>query len=172
MIREHTFLSSSQDNFRFLRDQYGYAVSDKRLDPGKPWGDGAIEFYSSKVSLQVQKDRGAFIVLIRPINEPDISEMSLSWILRALSVSERVVLPGEVAPTEYDSVLKINAQLLKTHCVSIVGGDFSSWLSILEFYVKESKKGYFARTGKKIPDRIHQSLEEYIASKKSKGYYP
>lgn len=166
MIEHNSFFLLTQKNFGFLIEKLGHKIYDKRFERTNPWSDGSIEFVSSLSTIKVQKDRGAFIVFMKPTVEPEISEMSLPWILEALSIMRRQELPGEVSPDRFEEALRINAQLLELHYSTISNGDFSSWMTILEYYVNRSKKNYLANTGKKIPDRIHRDLEGYIKSQK------
>lgn len=167
-----SFLLSAQKNFGFLIDDFGYSIQDKRYDPNNPWSDGVIEFISPRTTIRVQKDRGAFIVFVKPTGEPEVSRMSLPWILEALSVMSSDDFPGEASPAEYDNVLNFNARLLKMHCMSMILGNFSRWLNVLKYFVDQSKSGYLSRTGKQLPDRVHQEREDYIKSKKAQGHYP
>lgn len=109
-------------------------------------------------------------MIIKPTNEPEITSMSLPWILlearRIVSFEE---LPGEVPPSHFNHVLDHYAKLLKMYCSDYILGNFSHWLEILQYYVEKSKRDYFSRTGKELPERIHKELEDYIKSKEGEN---
>ena len=159
-----SFFFFSLKHYGYLVEEFSYTVKDKRYT-ANPLSDGVIEFVSSKTIIEVQKDRNAFIVSLKPANEPEVSRMSLPWILEALNIKKSDSFPGEVAPEGYDKVLRENAELLRKYCLDIVQGDFSRWLDILQYFVDQSKRGYRSRTGRELPKRVHQDREDYIKSK-------
>jgi hypothetical protein len=160
-------------HFNFLVKSHGYKISfvDRTSYPDLSIDDGEAEISSNKTLIYVMKSRFDYALTIGPIGEPTFTRISPTWILEALSVP-LTVPPRNSDLSSFEWFLVENLHLLSTQCMLFVLGDFSGWLEILEYFIKETKEGYFSRTHKELPQYVHRELEEYIKTKKMQGHYP
>jgi hypothetical protein len=172
-MTEIRFTHLVNKHFGFLVRQYGYKIKfiDQSDDPDPSIEDGESEIRSSKSLIYIMKSRFDYALTIRPVGEPQFTEMSPVWILKALAIPIQNP-PRDVRLGSFEWFLVLNAHLLNNYCNAFITGDFSEWLNVLEYFNKSTKDDYFVKTGKELPQYIYRELEEYIKDKKLDGHYP
>lgn len=166
-----SFQDVVRNSFEFLLSDYGYQI--KFINAADPLEeDGSAYIRSETTVIYVLKLSFDYMITLMPAGEPEFTRMSVLWILKALSVDPKVFQNQRSDIDTFDGYVHFYAELIKKYCMPFVKGDYSEWLRVLEYFVNKSKNDYLARTGKKLPDRVHRELEEYIKSKKTQGQYP
>ncbi len=157
--------------FDFLIRKHGYQMkffSGNNLADG----DGSACIFSNRTTVNILKSRFDYMITIGPAGEPEFTRLSILWILRALSVDVEEHGRQRTDLDTFEGYVKFYSELVRDYCSQFIEGDFSAWPSILQYFVNKSKNDYLARTGKKLPNRVHGELEEYIKSKKAQRHYP
>lgn len=137
-----------------------------------PSEDGVAYLYSNKTTIYIRKSRFDYLIALMPTGEPEFTQLSVLWVLKALSVDIATPESTELDINTFEGYVVFYTQLLREHCQKFITGDFSDWLRVLEFFIDETRIKYRQRTGKQLPKRIHDELEKYIAAKKLQQRYP
>jgi hypothetical protein len=163
MANENSFLLCVKKYFGFLADEFGYTFHENSYGSKKPWADGIVEYYSTKTTIRIGKDRNSFFVLLKPSGESEIAVQSLATIVASLSTMKEDDFPGPVAPAQYEKTLEFYAQILRQYCLSFIQGDFSTWTKVLRYHLNWMRSRY----GKKLPPEAYSKLEDYIELKEN-----
>ncbi len=158
-------------HFHFLASTRSYKLEFVDDYPDPSIDDGDVKIVSDKTLIYVKKSRFDYVLTIRPVGEPEFTEMSPAWILEALAIPLENP-PRDIRLSSFEWFLVRNVQLLNTHCKPFVVGDFSRWLDILEYFNNKTKEDYFIRTSKELPPHIYRDLEKYIRTKRLHAHYP
>jgi hypothetical protein len=159
---KNSFLICVKKNFSFLEDEFAY-ISRENLYGSEPWADGTIEYYSTKTTIVIGKDRNSFFVLLKPSEESEIAVQSLATIVASLSTMKEDDFPGPVAPAQYEKTLEFYAQTLRQYCLTFIKGDFSTRTKVLRYHLNWMRSRYETKS----PPDAYSKLEDYIELKES-----
>ena len=159
MVRKH---------FDFLSSEYNFYL---HKFPDFSDGFSTINYESRDLLVRVGKDRSRVLVLLKPVMEPKIAQLSLLNVLMALSVISPKDFPGDTPPQFHDQVLAQYARWLKEDCDTLLKGDLSQWGTILAWLLEDLKRDYSSRTGKALQREAYQELEDYINELKARKWY-
>lgn len=163
-----SFQSIVRNNLGFLLSDYGYQI--KFIDTSDPLGeDGAAYIYSERTIIYILKSRFDYMITLMPVGEPEFTQMSVLWILKALSVAPKDFQSRKSDIDTFNGYVSFYAELIKKYCIPFIKGDYSEWLRVLGYFVNESKTEYYRRTGRQMPERVHHDLVMYIKNKRLKG---
>ena len=165
MIMHQTFSESVKWHFKYLIDEYGFAVKERLYGSG-PFSDGLIEFWSDTTVVVIQLDRFDLMISLGPATEPESVRLGLERVIGFLmhdTPTLRLSLP--TAPVSRQEIIEVGltqyAPALRRYCDSILRGDLSWWPAACQYTMKALQTEYRALTGLELPPEAYQSLAQY-----------
>jgi len=163
-MRQENFFDLVKQNFEYLLKEYGYSITTSNLS-SDILDYGIVEYRTNKAIISIQLDRNDVIIILGPINEPEIVWLSIENVVNYLNFINNesfIDLCNDFDNnTEFRMKTRISkcAKVLKDSCQNFLIGDFSQWPEICKFTLKNIKDIYFAKTGEPLP---LLKFEEYI----------
>jgi hypothetical protein len=148
--------------FNFLIDDFGFEII-KVVDKSKNMIN-KVEFSSPSTFFYIGVLRYEISTQIRPINEPEVSSLSLYSIIEYFSKTKTSSTYVTPAIKDIEKTLGLLAIKMKEYCRPFLIGDFSQWNKLLLWFYKEINREYSDATGRKLPDQA-LPLTQYLRSK-------
>lgn len=154
--------------FGFLEYIYGFSVVKEKMYEDQPFGDGIVEFRSSRSTIYVRLDRGDVLIDILPSSEPEIAKLSLDVIVDFLTNGKETNLvqflesSNRIEPRVEDQ-LKLYSDFFLKYVAPLLQGDFSWWINACKYFQEKMRTTYRSWTGEELPE--NEPFDAYIKSK-------
>lgn len=165
MNMHKTFSELVRRHFKYLIDEYGFAVKE-RIYGSEPFSDGLIEFWSDRTVVVIQLDRFDLMISLGPATAPESVRLGLERVIGFLvhdTQTFHLSLPA--SPISRQEIIEVGltqyAPALRRYCDSILRGDLSWWPAACQYTVKALQTEYRTLTGLELPPKAYHALAQY-----------